>query len=138
MIGFPLRLAVTFLILALFVPVALGMVSDMEESSSAVSAKAEADKIADAAKRTYYSGVGSTDSVSISLSSRSCLIVGGEGSDSYCIAVLFDDKVMEKVYLQRPSVKFLGDELYLMGNATLSMKCVIKDGVYGVEVSILD
>jgi len=138
MIGFPLRLAVTFLILALFVPVAIGMVSDFEESSSAVSAKAEAEKIADAAKRTYYSGAGSTDTVSISLSGRSCLIIGGEGSDSYSIAVLYDDKITEKVYLQRPSVKFLGDQIYLMGNSTLLLKCVIRDGTYGVEVSVID
>jgi ABC-type Fe3+-hydroxamate transport system substrate-binding protein len=138
MIGFPLRLAVTFLILALFVPVAVSMVSDLEENSSAASGKAEAEKIADAAKRTYYSGVGSTDTVSVSLSSRSCLIIGGEGSDSYSISILFDDKVIEKVFLQRPSVKFLGEPIYLMGNATISMKCVIDNGVYGVRVSIID
>ncbi|MCL2334039.1 MAG: hypothetical protein FWC52_04530 [Candidatus Methanoplasma sp.] len=138
MIDLPIWLVVTFLILAVFVPVALNMMGDLQEDSAVSAARAESEKIEDAVKRTYYSGAGSTDTVSISLSGGMCLLLGGEGSDSYCISIMHDDTVVEKNYLQRPSVKFLGDPLYVMGNRTLSIECVIVGGVYGVEVSVID
>jgi hypothetical protein len=138
MVDFPIWLAVTFLILAIFVPVAIHLVDNMEEDSAASAAKAEADKIENTVKRTYYSGAGSSDKVSVSLSGGSCLVLGGEGSDSYCISILLDDTVVDKLYLERPSVKFLGDPLYIMGNRTISVDCVIENGVYGVKVGILD
>jgi hypothetical protein len=138
MVDFPIWLAVTFLILAIFVPVALHMVDNLEEDSASSAAKAEANKIADTAKRVYYSGAGSADTVTVSLSGGSCLVLGGEGSDSYCISILLDDNIAEKFYLQRPSVKFVGDPVYLTGNRTISVECVIEDGVYGVEVNIID
>ena len=136
--GLPLTLAVTFLILALFVPTALGMVSDLGDDASAAVSKSEAGRVGEAAKRAYYSGAGSSDKVSVSLPGGSCLVIGGEGSDSYCITVLLGDSVAEKVYMQRPPVKFLGDPVYLMGERTVSIECVFEDGVYGVRVSVLD
>ena len=138
MVDFPVWLAVTFLILAIFVPVAISMVDGLEKESTASAAKAEAEKIGNTVKKTYYSGAGSADTVNVSLSGGSCLMLGGEGSDSYCISIMLCDTVVEKSYLQRPSVKFLGDPLYVMGNRTISVECIIEDGVYGVKVSILD
>ena len=138
MVDFPVWLAVTFLILAIFVPVAISMVDGLEKESTASAAKAEAEKIGNTVKKTYYSGAGSADTVNVSLSGGSCLMLGGEGSDSYCISIMLGDTVVEKSYLQRPSVKFLGDPLYVMGNRTISVECTIEDGVYGVKVSILD
>ncbi|MDR2698689.1 MAG: hypothetical protein LBB30_03305 [Candidatus Methanoplasma sp.] len=138
MIGFPMRLAVTFLILALFVPVTIGMMDGMERDSAVSVAKTEAERIADTIKRTYYSGAGSTDTVGISLSGGSCLVIGGEGSDSYCISILLDDTVAERIYLQRPTVRFLGDPVHVMGIGTVSVECVNENGVYGVKVSVID
>jgi hypothetical protein len=138
MIGFPMRLAVTFLILAIFVPVAFSMVDGLERDSEAASAKTEAEKIADSAKRMYYSGAGSTDTVAISLSGSSCLIIGGDGSNAYCISILNDDTVVEKFYMQRPSVKYLGEPLYLIGSKTVSVECVMNNGEYGVVVKVID
>ena len=138
MVDFPVWLAVTFLILAVFVPVALHMVSDLEHDSSASAAKAEAEKIQNSVKKTYYSGIGSTDIVSVSVSGGSCLVLGGEGSDMYCISILLGDDVADKLYLQRPSVRFLGDPVCVTGNRTLSVECMMVDGAYGVEVSIID
>ncbi|MCL1811611.1 MAG: hypothetical protein FWG41_05285 [Methanomassiliicoccaceae archaeon] len=138
MIGFPMRLAVTFLILAIFVPVAVSMVDGLEKDSAASSAKSEAEKIANSVKKAYYSGAGSTDTVNVSLSGGSCLMVGGEGPDAYSISILLYDTVVEKMYLQRPSVKLLGDPVYIMGGRTLSVECVVESGTYGVKVSVLD
>jgi hypothetical protein len=114
------------------------MVSSLEKDSAASAATAEAERIEDTVKRIYYSGVGSADTVRISLSGGSSLVLGGEGSDSYCITVLLDDSVAEKVYLQRPSVKFLGDPVYLTGNKTVQITCAVENGMYGVGVSIVD
>ena len=138
MVGFPMRLAVTFLILALFVPAAMSMVDGLEKDASASAAKAEAEKIADSAKRSFYSGAGSVDVISISLSGGSCLVLGGEGPDAYCITILLYDTVVEKFYLERPSAKFLGDPVYLMGGRTISVECTAEDGAYGVKVRVID
>ncbi|MDR0509066.1 MAG: hypothetical protein LBG63_04520 [Candidatus Methanoplasma sp.] len=139
MVDFPMWLAVTLLILAIFVPVAIGMVNDLKDDTAVLAAKAEADKIENMVKGAYYSGAGSADTVSVSLSGGSCLVIGGDGSDSYCISILIDDTVFEKMYLQRPSVRFLGDPVYIMGNnRTVSAECVIENGVYGVRVSVID
>lgn len=138
MVDFPVWLAVTFLILAIFVPVAISMLDNLEHDSATSAAKTEAEKVEDTVKKAYYSGVGSAYEVSVSLRGGSSLVFGGDGSDSYCISIMLDDTVAEKLYLQRPSVKFLGEPLCVMGNKTISVKCVIEDGTYGVEVSIVD
>ena len=138
MIDLPILLVVTFLILAVFVPVAVGMADGFEKDSAASAAKAEAERIGDTVKRVYYSGAGSTGKVSVSLSGGTCLVLGGDGSDSYCISILADDTVSEKLYLQRPSVKFLGEPLYVTGNRTVLAECIIENGDYGVRVSIVD
>jgi len=138
MVDFPVWLAVTFLILAIFVPVAMNMVGGLEKDSAASAAKAEAEKIERSVGKAYYSGIGSTDAFGVSVSGGSCLVVGGEGSDSYCITILLNDSVVEKLYLQRPSVKLLGDPVYITGNRTISVECVIEDGTYGVKVSVID
>ena len=138
MIDLPIWLVVTFLILAIFVPVALHMVDDLGKESNAAYGKAEAGKIENVLKRTYYCGSGSTDTVSVSLSGGTCLVIGGDGSDSYCISVMIDDTVVEKIYLQKPSVKIIGGPVYVMGNRTLAVECVIESGIYGVKVSVID
>ena len=138
MVDFPVWLAVTFLILSVFVPVAVSMMNDLEHDSAASAAKSEAERIEDTVNRAYYSGAGSAYRVSVSLSGGSCLVLGGEGSDAYCISIMLDDTVAEKLYLQRPSVKFLGEPVYVMGNKTLSVRCVMENGVYGAEVSVVD
>ena len=138
MADFPVLLAVTFLILAVSVPIAISMLDGLEKDSAASAARAEAERIENAVKRAYYSGAGSVDTVNVSVSGGSYLMLGGDGSDSYCISILLDDTVVEKLYLQRPSVKFLGGPLYITGNRTVSVECAVENGVYGVRVSVID
>jgi hypothetical protein len=133
-----MRLAVTFLILAIFVPAAAGMIDDFKMESSASAAKAEADRIADAAKKVYYSGSGSNSRLDVSLPQGSCLVVGGDGSDSYCITIQIDDNDIEKLYLQRPSVRFFGEPLFINGSMEVSLRCVVSEGAYGIEVEAVD
>lgn len=137
-VGFPMRLAITFLILSLFVPVAFTMMNDLDERSQVSAAKYEAEKIGDSVKKMYYSGIGSTCTVDVELTNKSCLVIGGEGSDAYTIRIMIDDSEKERTYLQRPSVKLICDPIYLQGNCTLSLTCVAENGIYGVEVSVLD
>jgi hypothetical protein len=131
-VGFPLRLAVASLILAVFVPAAAGMIGDLEKDTSISAAKTEAERISDTVKRIYYSGTGSKGTVDVSLVSGSCLVLGGEGSDSYCITILFGDVSVGKIYMQRPSVMFIGDPLQITGSRTISFVCVNDGGKYGV------
>lgn len=137
-IGFPMRLAIAFLILSIFVPITLTMVDDLDDQSQTTIAKQEAERIEDRIKQTYYSGTGSICTVDVQLSGGSYLILGGDGSDAYSMRIMIDDTEKEKVFLQRPSVRLMGGPLYVNGNCTLSLECVSENEIYGIEVSIVD
>ena len=132
-----MRLAITFLILSLFVPISLSMVSDMDEEIKNNSAADEIDKIISSSKKAYHAGAGSSMVIEVSLASGYSAVIGGEGSDAYSIMILKGDKETERLHLERPSVKFIGDPIYIAGQRTLSIDCV-NDGEYGVKVRIID
>ncbi|MDR3282767.1 MAG: hypothetical protein LBS92_04060 [Candidatus Methanoplasma sp.] len=138
MVGFPVRLAVTFLILALAVPSLMAMMGGMQEEAGESAAASEADKISSAVSRAYYSGVGGTCTVGVSISSGYRLVIGGDGADAYCISVLCGDEPKEKIYLQRPPVRIMNSEpLEISGERTLLCTCAAVEGAYGVEVSVI-
>lgn len=128
----------TFLILSIFVPISLSMMDNMDENMNTSVAKDEADRIADHSKKAYYSGIGSYSTVDVAFTSGMGVIIGGEGSDAYSIRITHDDRIVDTLYLQRPSVKFLGEPLHLTGTRTISLECASIDGEYGVVVSTID
>ncbi|MDR2846474.1 MAG: hypothetical protein LBV63_04240 [Candidatus Methanoplasma sp.] len=139
MLGFPIRLAVTFLILSLAVPTMIYMVDDLNNESGISSAASEAEKVSAAVSRAYYSGVGGSSTVSIAVGHEYRMVIGGEGSDAYSIAIFNEDMEKERLYLQRPSVRIMNNEpLEVSGERTLLCRCVVSDGTYGVEVTVID
>lgn len=133
-IGLPIRLAVTFLILSLFVPAAMTMMDDLDEQTKISATKNEAETVCDHIKRAYYAGNGSRSTMDVNVIGSMCLAIGGEGSDAYTVRILSDDTEKEKIYLQRPSVRIIGEPIFVTGNVTLSFSCTEKNGIYGVEV----
>jgi hypothetical protein len=139
MLGFPIRLAVTFLILSLAVPGMLCMVDDLNDESGVSATASEAEKISGAVSRAYYSGVGGISTVNVSVGHEYSIVIGGEGSNAYSLAVFSGDTEKERSYLQRPSVRIMNDEpLWVSGEHTLQCRCVSYNGTYGVEVTVID
>ena len=136
-IGLPLRLAMTFLILSLSVPVVIYMVEDLRDDSDVSLLRNEASKISDTVSQAYYSGEGGVFTVNVSVKSNCKLTIGGEGKDAYSIALFLSGTEKERIYLQRPSVKIVNECLDIYGDRTLQCKSVRIDGTYGVEVRII-
>lgn len=137
-IGLPVRLTVAFLIISISVPVLTGMAADLKEDNAVMSASKEADRIADAVSRVYYMGAGSACAVDVSLPAGCMMAIGGEGTDAYSIGIFLDGVEKDRIYLERPLVRILGDGLDVHGKSRISVECVRLDGVYGVSVGIDD
>jgi hypothetical protein len=136
-VGFPLRLSVTFVILAVSLPAMLHALGCLEGGAGAAAAEAEAEKVRDAASRAYYSGAGSACSVDVSVSRDYRLVIGGEGADAYSISVWRGGEETSRTYMQRPPVRILNAEpLEISGDRGLLLRCVSSGAGYGVEVSV--
>lgn len=138
MVGFPVKLAVAFLILSVSIPAVTGMAGNLTDGNAVDSATAEAGKVVSAISKVYYSGIGSMQTVELSISSKSHLKIGGEGSHAYSVGIFLEDAEKNRLVLQRPSVKILGEGLEVSGNVLLSVKCVQAGKGCGVEVGIVD
>ncbi|NLU45690.1 MAG: hypothetical protein GXX87_01940, partial [Euryarchaeota archaeon] len=88
--------------------------------------------------RVYYMGAGSACAVDVSLPAGCMMAVGGEGTDAYSIGIFLDGVEKDRIYLERPLVRILGDGLDVHGKSRISVECVRLDGVYGVSVGIDD
>jgi hypothetical protein len=138
MIGFPLRLAVTFLILSLAVPPLIYMANDFQDEADISSVRSEADRISDTATRLYYLGIGSSSVIKVSIIGDCYISIGGVGSYAYSIGIFMDDTEEERIFLERPTVRFIGDHLEISGNRTLELRCLNSSEGYGIEVKIVD
>ena len=136
-IGLPLRLAMTFLILSISVPVVAYMVEDLRDDSDISLLRNEASKISNTISQAYYSGEGGIFTVEVSVKSDCKLTIGGEGKDAYSIGLFSGDTEKDRIYLQRPSAKIVNGSLDISGDRTLQCKSVQIGGTYGVEVSII-
>ena len=135
MIGFPFRLAIAFLILALCVPTLIHMVDGFQQNAEIDSVSIEAQKISNTISRTYYSGIGSVCTLDVSIDNDCYIKIGGEGTDAYSIGIFLGDNEKNKLYLERPSVKIIGNGLEISGNRTLMFECIKIDNICGVEVT---
>jgi len=136
-IGLPLRLAMTFLILSLSVPVVVYMMDDLQDDSNISLLRNEASRVSDTVSQAYYSGEGGIFTVEVSVKSGCRLTIGGEGKDAYSIGLFLGDTEKERIYLQRPSARIVNECLDISGDRILQCKGVRVDGTYGVEVSII-
>ncbi|HKM14288.1 MAG TPA: hypothetical protein VJY42_05205, partial [Candidatus Methanomethylophilaceae archaeon] len=105
MIGMPVRLAITFLILAITVPLLMGVADDLRNDVEASDLAVQADIVTKTAEKAYYAGIGSEFTANVSIDHNGRLIIGGDGSDAYCVRMIYGDKETGKVVMDRPLVK---------------------------------
>jgi hypothetical protein len=137
-IGLPMRLAIAFLILSISIPAVYGMASDIEDKDHLMSATKEAEKVSETITKAYYAGIGGKYTIDVNVTSECHLIIGGEGTQSYTIGIFLDDIEKGRIYLERPSVYIFGEGLDVYGDATIFIECVQSNGIYGIEVSLVD
>ncbi len=122
------------LIIATVTPIVLNMADVAEHGMETSESMSEARTLADGISRAYYGGSGTTVTVSLSLPSGESLAIGGDGGDAYSIRILIDGEERERILLQNPSVEILGGETVISGDAAVSLRCEVSEGIYGVRV----
>lgn len=130
----PIKLAVCFLILGLMVPTLMGVVEDSQQELSLTEMTKEAEKLRSAIGKAYYED--STVYIELSLPAGQSLIVGGEGPERYTIMIQTDDRTIETVYLERPTVGVLNGRTVITGDTTIIVSMTTIDGEYGSVVDV--
>lgn len=130
-----MKLAVSFLIIAMFVPPMLSMADDVSEEADIDIMAEEARRLIDTIHRVYYSGVGSEASLTPDLPTGCGLAVGGGSGESYTVRLVSDGEVVDECYIENPAVAVAGDESVIAGGKAVVLRCVLLDGRVCVEVS---
>lgn len=136
--GFPLRLAIAFLIVSLCVPPLVAATEHFQTQTEIAAVDQEVGRISEVAARVYYAGAGSTCTLDVAIDAACTVVIGGENADAYSIAVFRGDTEQSRTYLDRPPVRLLGPAFAVNGPATLLFSCMNAEGIYGVEVSFVD
>jgi hypothetical protein len=136
MIGMPVRLAITFLILAITVPLLMGVTDDLREDVEASDLAVQANIVSETAAKAYYAGIGSTFTTNVSIDHNNRLIIGGDGSDAYTIRTICGEKETGRIVMDRPLVK-ISTEISVSGVNVLMFKCVRDGSGSAVEVSLV-
>ncbi len=135
-IGMPIRLAVAFLILAITVPLLMGVADDLRDDVEASDLAVQADIVSKTAEKAYYAGIGSTFTADVSIDHNGRLIIGGDGPDAYTVRMIYGDKEMGRIVMDRPLVK-ISEEISVSGVNVLMFVCVQDENGSAVEVRVV-
>lgn len=136
-IGMPVRLAVTFLILAIAVPVLMDYVEDYRDGTEASGLMVQAEVVSDTAEKTFYAGKGGVFTAEISVGNGNRLIIGGQGADAYAVRMFCGDEDVGRLVMDRPAVRIAGDGVAVSGERTLLFECVADGAGCAVEVRVI-
>lgn len=134
-LGLPVKMAVAMVIVVTMAPLLLGMVQTAEDSMTVLTAESEAKRIADGMTRAYYGGVGTEETVLVTIPVGESVEMGGSGTDAYVIRVMDPYGNVTRLYAGTPSIPVIGDAVSITGEAAVRITCAVVDGVYGVTVS---
>ncbi|MDN5358037.1 MAG: hypothetical protein AB7D42_00195 [Candidatus Methanomethylophilaceae archaeon] len=137
MIGLPVRLAITFLILALTVPLLMGAVDDYRSGAEASALRVQAGIVSETAEKTYYAGEGGAFTAEVLIGHDNRMVIGGEGADAYTIRMFCGDDSIGRLVMDRPAVRIAGDGISISGERTLLFECVNDGRGCAVEVSVI-
>jgi len=134
-LGMPLRIMISLMVIALMVPALVSVSQDMDRAADEAEGTAIAEKVVDAATRAYLSGVGGSVTASVEIPLGRALAIGGDGADAYCIRIYSNGVQTGKVVMDNPPFRLLGPEMMLEGGAVLVLEAVAVDGRLCVAVS---
>jgi len=130
----PIRLMVVFLLLSISVPLVANAMEQNKENTMEAVMEHEIGRLYDSIIIVYYSGTGSSRTVSINIPSGCEMYIGGDGSNSYSIRSSFKGSSGPSRYMETPNVELLSGETLYEGRHDLSLLSVMKDGKAAVEI----
>ena len=134
--GLPIKLMVTMMIIAISLPALTGIMDDSERDMADAEMGQEAERFMNAAVLAHRSGDGSSRTVSISLPAGCELCIGGEGSDAFCVRSVYNGEMVSKNYFETPVLK-ISEQMVFTGNVTLKLTSVDSDEIPEIEVTVL-
>ena len=132
----PLKLMTVMIVLVLSVPIITGVIQTNERQMMDSVMSQEADRIENAMRAAYYSGDGSTRIIDISIPDGCEMTLGGDAADAFAITCYFRGKVLSKIFMERPAIRFT-DPVNISGNVRLEITNSVMDGQYYAGVNIL-
>ena len=127
-IGLPIKLTVSFLILALMVPPILSTVENIQDGMDDEKIRSSAEELAEAIDLVGSKGPNYKVFREIDVVEGGCLTVGGD--DGYLVRGSFGEETICTILLSRP---VLGEEISLFGNILIE----ISNGPEGVMVKAI-
>jgi len=131
----PIKLMVVFLLLSISVPLVANAMEKSQEDTMGTAMEHEIGRLYDSIIMVYYSGTGSSKTISINIPGGCEMYIGGEGSDSYSIRSSFKGSTGPTRYMERPGIELLCNETLYEGRHDLNVLSVIKDGKAAAEIT---
>ncbi len=135
MIGMPLKIMVSFLLIGLMIPTIAGMVSVVEEQSSETGAETGCAAVEDCIYRVFRSGSGSMETVHVELKPENCIVLGGTGADAHSIRLTGNGELLKTVYLDKAPVALSEKISVISGKQDVTFVCRSVDRALVVEVA---
>ena len=133
MMGMPLKLMVSFLLIGLMLPAITGMVSTVEESSDDAGADPSCAAVEDCVYRVFRAGSGSLETIHVDLGPEDAIVLGGEGADAHSLRLYRNGELRRTVFLDKAPVTLSGTEATIVGgDVTLECNAVDRGLVVGV------
>ncbi len=125
MVSLPLKLSISFLIIALMVPPILVVADNIHESMDEGDIRAEAELLSETVSKLGMKNLGSTIVIKMSIPKSGHMCIGGD--DGRIVRLYHDDDLIGRVILSTPIVN---DEVLISGSVILEL----ENTEFGVEV----
>ena len=129
--GFPWRISLAFLLVALCVPPLAGLAEGFQDTADGCEIQTEIEQITNSASTVYFGGAGTSLSIDLSILPGYEITLGGEGAEAYCIKVSDPRGGETLTYMDHPAAKFL-NTVTLTGSCTLELVCEAEPE-YGIR-----
>ena len=130
----PIRLMVVFLLLSISVPLIANAIEQSEENTMETAMEHEIGRLYDSIIIVYYSGTGSSRTVSVNVPVGCEMYIGGDDSNAYSIRSSFKGSIGPSRYMETPNVELLSDITLYEGKHDLYLSSVMKDGRSAMEI----
>ena len=129
--GFPWRISLAFLLVALCVPPLAGLTEGFQDTADGGELQTEIERITNSASTVYFGGAGTSLSLDLIILPGYEITLGGEGAEAYCIKVTDPRGGETRTYMDHPAARFL-NTVTLTGSCTLELTCQ-NEPVYGIR-----
>jgi len=133
--GFPWRISLAFLLVALCVPPLAGLAEGFQDTADNREIDSEVERITNSASTVYFGGAGTSLSLDLSILPGYEITLGGEGAEAYCIKITDPNGTETRTFMEHPATRFL-NSVTLSGPCTLELVCHDKPA-YGITAVCL-